>query len=249
MTVLRKMEFITPKWPVPNTVKAISTTRAFGESVGAYSSLNLGSHVGDSADTVQRNRASLRTILELPNEPLWLDQTHGNHVIDHARNADISGTDGVYTNQRGAVCAIMTADCLPLLFANETGDEVAAVHAGWRGLCNGVIENAIRRFRCAPEQVSAWVGPCIGSDAFEIGQEVKTQIGGPEEAYREANDAGKYFANLALLAQARLEQVGVHRFFNSNECTFSDPKRFFSYRRDGETGRMASLIWMESGKE
>lgn len=240
------MDFIVPNWPAPRNIKAFSTIRRGGVSQGGYDSLNLGGHVGDDARAVSINRSKVSKELKLPAEPLWLDQTHSSNVIVHTLNANVSAADGIYTSELGAVCTIMTADCLPLFLIDAEGTEVAAVHAGWRGLADGVIEAAVKEFQTSNDRILAWAGPCIGPTAFQIGQNVKEQVGGPEAAYIHSGEQGKYLADLPRLAQDRLASIGVSQFFNSNCCTYSDSERFFSYRRDGQTGRMASFIWMDS---
>lgn len=237
--------WITPDWPAPPGVRAGNTLRTGGVSVGPYASLNLGDHVGDERERVAENRRRLRTALNLPAEPVWLNQVHGSEVVKadspHTRMADAAWTD-----ERGVVCAVMTADCLPILLCNRLGTRVAAVHAGWRGLAGGVVEAAVAAL--ATPDLIAWLGPAIGREAFEVGDEVRwafiERLGDDcGNAFRPAN--GKWRADLYALARQVLNRVGIAAVYGGEYCTHSDPTRFFSYRRDGQTGRMASLIWLE----
>ncbi len=206
--------------------------------------MNLGAHVGDDPLLVIANRQKLKSDLRLPNEPVWLDQIHSTRVL----NADLAikntRADGAFSRRNQIVCAVMTADCLPLLLTNKAGSQVAAVHAGWRGMANGVIEQAVSRFVCQPSDIVAWAGPCIGPNNFEIGAEVRNQLGGSESAYLSIEN-NKLIANLYVLCEQRLAALGVTQYTHSNECTYTDKQRFFSYRRDGQCGRMASLIWID----
>jgi polyphenol oxidase len=258
-------ETIEPDWPAPARVKAYSTTREGGVGRGAYASLNLADHVGDAPDRVTRNRAILRERLQLPSEPLWLRQVHGCRLA--GEDAAISSAacslggceaDGAVTGEAGVVCVVMTADCLPVLMCDDRGTRVAAVHAGWRGLASGILERAIAAMggasarsaseRISPERLLVWLGPAIGPDAFEVGPEVRERFleADPEsiEAFRASGD-GRFLADLAGLARRRLARLGVTGVYGGGYCTHSDPRRFFSYRRDGVTGRMASLIWLD----
>lgn len=242
--------FITPDWVVPEQIKAYSTTRIGGVSNGIYSSLNLASHVGDSADKVCHNRRYLASILELPSEPYWLDQVHGIKVVE-ARptsvdfcSSDLVSADASLTYKPSVVCAVMTADCLPLLLTNQAGNQVAAVHVGWRGMASGIIEKVVSTFKCAPCEIIAWAGPNIGPTKFEVGLEVKAQLGGPDTAYYHIKN-NKLRANLNALCEYRLAALGVKQFTHSEICTYTEGERFFSYRRDGQCGRMATLIWIE----
>jgi len=243
------MDFITPNWDVPATVRAICTTRKGGVSRGVYSGMNLAAHVGDVPEHVARNRVRLNAELSLLGEPVWLNQVHGTELIDAGLAApSVSApltADGSWTQNTGVVCAVLTADCMPVLMSSKEGDRVAAVHAGWRGLADGILERAVKQFSQASD-VRVWIGPCIGPQAFEVGMEVREALAGPDSAYTPSNNAGRLMANLPLLAQHRLAELGVTRFFNSAQCTYSDSKRYFSYRRDGQCGRMASLIWIDN---
>lgn len=241
------MELIRPDWPAPARVQACCTTRSGGVSGGPFASLNLGDHVGDDPNCVARNRARLRDRLGLPAEPLWLRQLHGCEVAESDVAPSGCVADASVARSPGQVCAVMTADCLPLLLCDRNGQAVAAVHAGWRGLAAGVMERAVGALGVDPGQILAWLGPAIGPDAFEVGGEVRDQFlaadPGAGQAFR-AGVAGRWLANLYTLARRHLEQVGVREVYGGGYCTYSDPGRFFSYRRDGVTGRMAGLIWL-----
>jgi len=242
------MDVISPNWPAPPRIKALSTTRLGGVSQGVYSALNLGDHVNDDSASVKTNREILENKGKLPNSPAWLEQIHGDLIVEvnHRSIGTVPRADGAWSAERDVICAVLTADCMPVLMTNRRGTKVAAVHAGWRGLAAGIVEKGVDIFDEEADQILVWAGPCIGPRAFEVGTEVQRQLGGPEEAYTPASSAGKVFANLALIAKQRLKAVGVSEFYSSNLCTYSDPHRYFSYRRDGQCGRMASLIWIES---
>ena len=240
-------DWIQPDWPAPSNVRAFVTTRHGGVSSGPYASMNLGTHVGDSPAAVAQNRWLLRSCL--PAEPLWLEQVHGTEVASADAIAEAAPrADASIATRPSSVCAIMTADCLPVLFCDDMGTVVAAAHAGWRGLAAGVLDAAVARMAVAPGRILAWMGPAIGPDAFEVGDEVRQAFcaGNPAaaDAFRPAPQRGKWMADLFLLARLRLAALGVTRIFGGGECTWSDPLRYFSYRRDGVTGRMASLVWL-----
>jgi YfiH family protein len=243
--------WIVPDWSAPANVRALQTTRTGGVSEGSYASLNLGDHVGDDAVAVARNRAILRAAL--PFEPLWLRQVHGNIVADAKRSVGVPDADAAVARQPDAVCAVMTADCLPLLLCDESGAVVGAAHAGWRGLAGGVIEAAVAAMAVAPATLMVWLGPAIGPQAFEVGEEVRQAFLAHDPAAHKAfvphpSPTGqKWLADIYLLARQRLGLLGVTRVYGGGLCTFSDADRFFSYRRDGATGRMASLIWLDPG--
>ncbi|BES85845.1 laccase domain protein [Pectobacterium araliae] len=238
---------IYPDWPVPESVKSCSTTRIGGRSVAPYDSLNLGNHVGDDPEHVTTNRQALVEIAGLPAMPHWLEQVHGTDVIriGEALPSAVCG-DAAYTDKKGQVCAVMTADCLPVLFCAVNGDEVAAAHAGWRGLHAGVLEETLACFRTKPAQIMAWLGPAIGPDAFEVGPDVRDAFIQHDVSAASAfrPEGNKFFADIYQLASLRLRAAGVTQIFGGNTCTVSEPRKFFSYRRDDVTGRMASLIWL-----
>ncbi len=243
--------WIVPDWPAPPGVRALITTRAGGASRGAYAGLNLGLRAGDDAGDVARNRASVRQWL--PAEPLWLRQVHGTTVVEADAVEEGPEADAALARRQGTVCAVLSADCLPLLLCDEAGTTVAAVHAGWRGLCAGVIEQALRAMQRPPQALLAYLGPAIGPQAYEVGAEVRQAFiaadagGGAESAAAFApGRPGKFHADLYALARARLARGGVARVYGGGYCTYTERERFYSYRRDGATGRMASLIWMET---
>ncbi|CAI1910653.1 Laccase domain protein yfiH [Serratia quinivorans] len=238
---------ILPDWPLPAGVKACSTTRYGGVSLPPYDSLNLGTHVGDEAQAVGVNRQRLVEGADLPQMPVWLEQVHGTRVVrlDGQTPADLQA-DAVYSNVPGQVCAVMTADCLPVLFCSQAGDEVAAAHAGWRGLCNGVLEQTLAAFTAEPGRISAWLGPAIGPQQFEVGPEVRAAFIAVDDAAAAAftPQGDKFLADIYLLARQRLQRAGIHAIYGGDRCTVSEISYFFSYRRDGITGRLASLIWL-----
>ncbi|ATM96992.1 inner membrane protein [Yersinia frederiksenii] len=240
-------KLILPDWPAPARVKACSTTRRGGISKFPYDSLNLGTHVGDITATVIANRQCLVEQAGLPQMPVWLEQVHGTRVL-HLDGSTISDVqaDAVYSRVSGQVCAVMTADCLPVLFCSLAGDEVAAAHAGWRGLCAGVLEQTMAQFNAAPASIIAWLGPAIGPQQFEVGEEVKQAfINIDAQATAAFIPSGtQYLADIYLLARQRLQAVGIHAIYGGDRCTVSETQQFFSYRRDGITGRMASLVWL-----
>lgn len=240
---------LSPHWPdASDKVGALSTLRAGGASVSSYDSFNLALHVGDDAATVLQNRARLKKLL--PAEPAWLTQVHGNLVVDAASVQGAPEADASFTNQAGVVCAIMTADCLPVLLRDRCGSVVGAAHAGWRGLAGGVLQNTVNAIRLAgADELLAWLGPAIGPQHFEVGDDVRAafaHLGTQADAafLAIAGKPGKYLADLPQLARVTLAAAGVTQVTGGNECTVSDPKRFYSFRRDRITGRMASLIWI-----
>lgn len=245
MTILNETHLILPDWPAPPNVRAIQTTREGGVSDGPYASLNLGDHVGDDAMRVSANRQRLSAFL--PSEPIWMRQVHGVEVICADEASCQPQADAAISRAPNAVSVVMTADCLPLLLCDRAGTVVAAVHAGWRGLLAGVIETTVARMKVAPMDILAWLGPAIGPDAFEVGNEVRDafmqQDPRSEQAFRPKGN-GKWMADLYLLARMRLKSLGVPSTYGGDLCTYQDARRFFSYRRDGVTGRMATLIWL-----
>ncbi|MEO8383676.1 MAG: peptidoglycan editing factor PgeF [Betaproteobacteria bacterium] len=246
------MEVIVPDWPAPSNVKALFTTRAGGVSSGAFGSLNLGAHVGDVAVDVEENRRRLRALL--PSSPVWLKQVHGSEVIDAALSTSDgllpSSADASFTTQFDVPCTVLVADCLPVLFCATDGSGVAAAHAGWRGLHLGILECTVAAMKPKAGNIFAWMGPAIGPSAFEVGEDVFkafTEVT-PQDAHAFKPIAGstqKYFADIYELARLRLRRAGVAEIFGGQFCTVSDADRFFSYRRDGKTGRMGAVIWLE----
>ena len=239
--------FITPDWPAPANVRACVTTRAGGVSRPPYASFNLAAHVGDDPQAVASNRARLCAELALPAEPAWLMQVHGDAVIDATQAAGAPQADGAFATVSDAVCAVLTADCLPVLLCDRAGTRVAALHAGWRGLAGGVIEAGVRALDVAGGELLAWLGPAIGPQAFEVGAEVRAAFVSQDPAAGSAfhsHGNGKFLADIYLLARQRLAGLGVTAVSGGGLCTVADRDRFYSYRRDGVTGRMASLVWL-----
>ncbi|MEW6352861.1 MAG: peptidoglycan editing factor PgeF [Pseudomonadota bacterium] len=240
-------ELIVPDWPAPACVRAYSTTRRGGVSAPPYGEFNLAAHVGDDVHGVRENRARLAARLDLPAPPLWLDQVHGARVVDAAATDATPQADAAYTSAPRTVCAVLTADCLPLLLCDRAGTRVAAVHAGWRGLAAGVIEATLRAMQMPGSELLAWMGPAIGPRAFEVGGEMRELfVRHDAHAARAFQPAPgqKWLADIYQLARLRLAACGVHAVYGARWCTVSDA-RFYSYRRDGVTGRMATVIWME----
>ncbi len=242
------MDKIQPTWNVPSHIHAFTTVRTGGVSLAPFDSFNLGDHVADNPADVQKNRELLVEKFGLPHFPIYLTQTHSTRVIRLPYEGGNLEADAVYTNQPNQVCLIMTADCLPALFVSRDGKEIAAAHAGWRGLCDGVLENTVKAFACAPSEIQVWLGPAIGEKAFQVGQEVMEQFAAFDEQARLAfkpdeSTSGKFLGNLYQIAHQRLNKLGVTEISGGEYCTFTESDKFFSYRRDGKTGRMASLIW------
>lgn len=249
----RGLRLIRPDWPAPKRIRAVSTTRGGGVSVAPYDSLNLGLHVGDDTDRVVANRAALSTALDLSVKPGWLDQVHGTVVADFDaadpdRHRVPPTADAAISSRPERVCAIMTADCLPILLTDAAGTAVAAAHGGWRGLCAGVVESTVAAFRArgiSPGGLLAWLGPAIGADAYEVGADVADALGPADADALRPGRAGHWQLDLYELARLRLNACGVDRIFGGDRCTLSETGRFFSYRRDGVTGRQATLIWLQ----
>jgi copper oxidase (laccase) domain-containing protein len=298
--------WLTPDWPAPANIHSASTLRTGGASSGAYASLNPAMHVGDDVDQVKQNRQIIKDLLHLPGEPVWLDQVHGNRAVQagnpplppFAKEGDLQQADASYTTEAGIVCAVMTADCLPLLVCTTDGTRVAAIHAGWRGLLAGVIGNTLAAMQilldpsfskgevsqfCNPDLVSkggsdplcnsdlvlkglgkqshlnpplykrgargdflVWLGPAIGPDCFEVGSEVRKAFLDKSEAFEMAfkqQNNGQWLADIYQLARIDLVMLGIDKVYGGEFCTVTDHERFYSYRRDKETGRMATLIW------
>jgi polyphenol oxidase len=242
-------------WPAPPKVRALSTLRGdlledgAGASKGPFARFNLGNDIGDDPPAVAENRRRLRISAGLPAEPRWLKQVHGVTVADLDADDSAEAADAAITRSPGKVCAILTADCLPIVFATESGDAIAAAHAGWRGLSGGVIRATVKALGAPPERLLAWLGPAIGPTHFEVGAEVREAflVGDPGAgaAFR-LNARGRYMADLAELARRKLKALGVTRIYGGHECTYERADRYFSYRRDGMTGRQSTLIWREA---
>ncbi|NIM70813.1 MAG: peptidoglycan editing factor PgeF [Xanthomonadales bacterium] len=246
MTTRNRPEVIRPDWPAPANVRALVTTRQGGVSRGAWATFNLGAHCGDRAAAVHENRHRLRRLL--PDEPMWLAQEHGNRVVSwRAGRERLPRADAAVASGRHEVLAVLTADCLPVLFCDERGRQVAVAHAGWRGLAAGVLEQTVAAMRAAPAAVLAWLGPAIGGSVYEVGSEVRDAVcdAHPSDADGFEPHGERWLANLEHLAAARLRRCGLRQVYCSGSCTFTDAERFFSHRRDGVTGRMASVIWLD----
>ena len=262
MSIEDAIEVIRPDWPAAENIHAFCSTRNKGVSHDEYASLNLALHVEDEPGLVLANRLQLNHQLRLPDEPVWLDQVHGNRVVNaNFINSSKQATevnhnellappqaDASFTETANTVCAVMTADCLPVLICNRKGSKVAAAHAGWRGLADGVIETTVAALSERHSELLVWLGPAIGPQAFEVGEDVcdafvKNQ---PKsiEAFKQ-NRPGHYLADIYQLARLRLENIGIDAVYGGEYCTFTDAERFYSYRRDGKTGRQASLIWFD----
>ncbi|VAW83778.1 FIG00003370: Multicopper polyphenol oxidase [hydrothermal vent metagenome] len=240
---------IEPDWPAPANVRAFSTTRLGGVSTSPYDSLNLATHVGDDPRQVAENRYCLQQQLALPSAPAWLNQVHGIDIqpLSEPLSAPVDA-DGSISDQQGLVCAVMTADCLPLLLCDRAGRRVAAIHAGWRGLCCGIIEKSIQQMAVPAEQLLVWLGPAIGATAFQVGAEVRDAFIAHDASASQAfvqQDQQHWLADLYQLARQRLLSQGVDAIYGGDYCTFQQRELFFSYRREGVTGRMASLIWLQ----
>jgi YfiH family protein len=241
--------WIVPAWPAPPQVKSLITTREGGVSGGMHASLNLGLRAGDDAAAVQANRALLRA--HLPQEPRWLRQVHGARVVTADALTATPEADASIARDAGTVCTVMIADCLPVLLCDVRARAVGIAHAGWRGLAAGVVENTVKAMEIPPAELIAYLGPAIGPDAFEVGADVRDAFiaadSGADAAFA-AYGEGKWLADLFQLARRRLAQCGVRQVFGGGLCTYRDPARFFSYRRDKTTGRMAALIWIAGAK-
>ncbi|MCU7842725.1 MAG: peptidoglycan editing factor PgeF [Candidatus Thiodiazotropha sp. (ex Monitilora ramsayi)] len=238
-----------PDWPAPIQVKAVITTRKGGISRAPYASLNLATHVGDAPAAVKENRERLISACGLPGGPFWMNQVHGSRVADSATDSPGCEADAVFSDRPGAVCAVLTADCLPLLIADRSGTRVCAVHAGWRGLVGGVIESAVSRMGVTPAELLVWMGPAIGPESFEVGAEVRqafTDACMDDSAAFVSHKDGRWLADIYHLARLRLARLGVGYIGGGGYCTVRQADLFYSYRREGVTGRMASMIWLES---
>ena len=241
------VELIIPEWQAPDNVVAVCTTRSGGVSQEPFDSLNLGLHVGDNAEQVVENRRRLRMHLNLSREPEWIRQTHSNHCVVLERDSD-RDADAAITCEPGRVAVVMTADCLPILLCQHDGAEVAAVHAGWRGLQAGIVQNTLATMQSKPDALMAWIGPAISQPCYEVGEEVLLAF---DETMPDASDCfqasrpGHWFCDLAGLAEKVLKRAGVDSVTRSSDCSYRDKERLFSYRREPVTGRMASLIWIK----
>ncbi len=239
------MELLIPDWPASGNVRAFMTTRVGGVSTGPYAGLNLGEHTGDDPGAVAQNRVRLRT--RLPAEPCWLTQVHGHAVCRADDSAASRSADASVARQGNVVCAVLTADCLPVLLCDLRGSVVAAAHAGWRGLAGGVLEAAVAAMDAPPQELLAWLGAAIGPQAFQVGDEVRAafvkDMPACAQAFVPDAQPDKWRVDIYRLARLRLARAGVARVYGGGLCTVADAERFYSYRRDGATGRMAAVIW------
>lgn len=248
--------YLIADWPAPGRVKALVTMAGDVADVDLqYGHFNIADHVGDNEQEVEKNRQILQAGLKLRKPMQWLRQVHGCDVYDASADGHKPQADAIYTDEPGLACAVMTADCLPVFFCDQAGSEIAVAHAGWRGLADGVLEATVSRFNAAPSQIMVWLGPAIGPQQFEVGSEVREAFLGVADTPRQKIIAsafvenpkrkGYYFADFYSLARERLRQIEVEKIYGGGMCTFSDALRFYSYRRDGVTGRMASVIYIE----
>ncbi len=252
---------IYPYWPAPTNIRAFTTTRIGGVSSTPFDSLNLGSRTGDDLNNIVENRRHIISAENIPSEPYWLNQTHSTNVLDISEiqlqpatglidNSERFEADGSYTRQANQVSVVLTADCMPVLFCSIKGNQVAAAHAGWRGLCHGILEETAKKFYCKASDIIVWLGPAIGATKFEVGDEVKKQFEAYDANARQAFkliDAKKqkYLANLYMIAKQRLNSIGIKQIYGGNYCTYTERDLFYSYRRENKTGRMATMIWFE----
>jgi polyphenol oxidase len=249
MTLLPAEYFIKPDWPAPTNVKAFTTTRKGGVSQSPFDGFNLAEHVDDDPQSVKQNRQSLVQSLCLPEVPFWLNQTHSNQCVQvkaNKPNCSPTNADASYTRQKNQVCVTMTADCLPILLCNKSATFIAACHAGWRGLADGAVENTVTQYQSDPSELMAWIGPAISQQYFEVGIDVKSlfcQQRSENKQYFESNKDAKFQFDFVGLAADKLSRLGV-KVYQSGLCSYAEQSQFFSYRRDGQTGRMASLIWI-----
>lgn len=246
---------ITPDWPAPANVRSYITTREGGISLPPYASNNLGLHVGDNPEHVAANRTQLSAHLGLQQSPQWLEQIHGVKVVHAKADGVVRTADGSYSNQPGQACLVMTADCLPILLCDKQGSQVAALHCGWRSLAKGICARGLQKFSSKPSDILAYLGPAISQPHFEVGvdmleaffkaarnQDHAEQIG---RAFISAQRPLHFYADIYALARAELVALGVTAIYGGDYCTYADSQRFYSFRRDKTTGRMASLIWRE----
>lgn len=237
-------QWLVPDWPAPANIHAATTLRSGGVSCGAYAGLNPAMHVGDDIDKVEQNRRMIKEGLGLPSAPVWLEQIHSNRAVQAPASELLPQADAVYTAEPGVVCAVMTADCLPLLVCTADGSQVSAIHAGWRGLLAGVIGNTLNVMNV--QDCLVWLGPAIGPECFEVGAEVRDAFVGKSAAFDTAftqKNNGKWLADIYRLARIDLAMQGINKVYGGGFCTVTEHERFYSYRRDKQTGRMATLIW------
>lgn len=243
---MNRMSLIKPNWPAPPYVKAFSTTRLGGVSPPPYDSLNLGEFTEETEQNIHSNRRLLYDTCDFQTEPCWLQQVHGTMVFDDVYDANHNQADAMITRTPHRICVVLTADCLPILLYGDTYCEVAAIHAGWRSLAGGIIKNTLSCFKTESKACMAWLGPCIGPSAFEVGEEVKTAFSLIDKDHESGfiSHGQKWLADLQQLAINQLVTLGLTQIHRDKSCTFSEKNRFFSYRRDKTTGRMGSFIWL-----
>lgn len=243
-----KINYIQPEWPAPPNIKAYCTLRTGGVSKPPFDSFNLATHVGDNENDVQKNRALLQSTLHLPTEPLWISQVHGIHAVQADTSAQNVTADASFTCKPNTICAVMTADCLPLLICDKEASYVAAIHAGWRGLAAGIIEHTIAKLPMPRESLLIWLGPAIGPTAFEVGAEIVELFAQHDKKARAAFQPtkDKWLGDIYTLAKQRLADCNINpkNIYGGEFCTYTDKDRFYSFRRDNITGRMANLIWI-----
>jgi hypothetical protein len=241
------LPLIEPDWPAPREIRAFTTTRRGGVSVGPFADFNLAEHVGDAPAAVGANRQRLRAALGLPSTPHWLMQVHGTTVIPAEPGGPPVRADGAITTTSRTVCAMLTADCLPVLLCDKAGSCVAALHAGWRGLANGIIGAGIQAMPRPPGDLLAWIGPGISAARYEVGDDVRDCLVRANGEYADCfrRNGARWNCDLRGLCERELLAQGVSSIYHCRQCTFEHPEKFFSYRRERTTGRMASLIWID----
>ena len=247
MNLINCESLLIPEWPAPLNVLAVSTTRHGGVSMPPYDSFNLAEHVGDDPRSVAENRRCLTALAGLPREPAWLEQVHGIEVVAADLVTQPIAADAAFTRKAAYPCVVMTADCLPVLFCDRAGTVVAVAHAGWRGLAGGVLAATVAKLETMPAQLLAWLGPAIGPQSFVVGPEVRAAFVALRADHAEAfqpTATGRWLADLYHLARQQLHHLGIEAVYGGVHCTMNEPERFFSYRREHCTGRMASLIWL-----
>lgn len=239
--------YIYPNWPAPKNIKSYFTTRIGGVSPAPYASFNLGDHVNDKTENINANRNKLQKELGLIEQPRWLQQVHGNEIINAADWCPNIIADGIYSNQPNQICTVMTADCLPILLCNTSGAQVMALHGGWRSLALGIVAKGISLFSDSPETILVWLGPAIGPRVYEVGHEVREQFLTLDSRLSQAfipSPAGRWLMDVYGVARFQCQQLGVTNIYGGDHCTFTETDKFYSYRRDGLTGRMAAGIYM-----
>ena len=242
--------YLTPNWPAPTTIRAYTSLRCGGVSLEPFAGFNLAGHVGDEPQAVTENIALLQQDLSLPQLPVWLTQVHGTKVINPAdyQSTDKPEADACHTQNTAVPCCVLTADCLPLLVCNQTGTEVAAIHAGWRGLLAGIIDATIKQMQSPPAELLVWLGPAIGPEAFRVNDQIRVDFidSNPDNSSAFAHQyQGHWLCDMYKIARNNLQRLGITQIYGGDHCTFRETDKFFSYRRQQTTGRMASLIWIE----